>query len=171
MWGGWGARRALLAPATVDIEGRTVLATRSLLASDSDDGLATLSRDVEALERSLPVVRLAATLERNMASRLRGDPNALAAFLAPAVEAPTVEAAFVREYGKLLTLTRALLESEQARRAGDGARSRELGDYLGRLAADIESSAFGASTAVGRAIEIEAAGRGKSSTDQRKRDR
>ena len=171
MWGGWGARRALLAPATVDIEGRTVLATRSLLAADSDDGLATLRRDVEALERSLPVVRLAATLERSVTSRLRGDPNSLAAFLAPTVQEPTVDAAFVREHDKLLTLTRALLESEQARRIGDGQRARALGDYLARLATDIEASAFGASASVGRAIEIEAGGRSKGATERRRRER
>jgi hypothetical protein len=171
MWGAWGARRALLAPATVDIEGRTLLATRSLLASDSDDGLATLRRDVEALERSLPVVRLAATLERSMASRLRGDPNSLAAFLAPAVQEPTVDAAFVREHEKLLMLTRALLEAEQARRVGDGQRARELGDYLARLATDIEASAFGASASVGRAIEIESGGQAKGSTERRRRER
>lgn len=162
MWGGWAARRALLAPATVDLDARALLATRSLLAfsgdrrQDAGNGeLSTLERDVETLERSLPVVRLAARFERALASSLEGDPDSVAAALAPIVQAPAPDAAFLRAHRSLLTLARALLEAEQARRTSDGPRGRDIAVFLAQLATDIETTAFGPRTTVGRPIVIE----------------
>lgn len=148
-WGGWAARRALLAPAAVDLDARAVLASRSLIAMGANGDAAAFTRDLVALEQDLPLVRLTARLERTLGPSLGSDPTSAAAMLAPAVAAPAPTAALAREWERLLTLNRALLEAEFARRTGDMAYRKALNEYISALAGDIETSAFGARPTIG----------------------
>lgn len=147
-WGGWGARRALLAPAAVDLDARAVLASRSLVAmgpKGDPAGFATdFARDLGSIEQELPLVRLAARLERTLGTVLDADPDSVAAMIAPVVKAPRPDAALARDWGRLLTLNRVLLEAEFARRTGNLAYRAALAEYGAGLAGDIETSAFGA---------------------------
>jgi hypothetical protein len=148
-WGGWAARRALLAPAAVDLDARAILASRSLIAAGPNGDLTAFGRDLIALEQDLPIVRLAARLERTLAPSLQDDPDSVAAMLAPVLRAPAPDAALAREWDRLLTLNRALLEAEFARRTADLAYRKALAEYIAALAGDIETAAFGARPTVG----------------------
>lgn len=148
-WGGWAARRALLAPAAVDLDARAVLASRSLIAMGPNGDATAFTRDLVSLEQDLPIVRLTARLERTLGPSLDSDPTTAIAMLAPIVEAPAPTAALAREWDRLLTLNRALLEAEFARRTGDLAYRTALTEYIAALAGDIETSAFGARPTVG----------------------
>jgi len=159
-WGGWGARRALLAPAAVDLDARAVLASRSLVAMGpqgdtagvagdfakdfTKDFTGDFTKDLGSIEQELPLVRLAARLERTLGTALDADPDSVAAMIAPVVKAPRPDAALAREWGRLLTLNRVLLEAEFARRSGNLAYRAALAEYGAVLAGDIETSAFGA---------------------------
>jgi len=147
-WGGWASRRALIAPATVDLEARAGLAARSLVASAASGDRRDFRRDLAALERGLPLVRLVARLERAIAPALDAVPSTTAAMLAPLVHGPGPDAAFVREWPRLLMLDRALIESEYARRKGTTALRDELALFMAELARDIEVGAFGAAAAI-----------------------
>ena len=59
-WGGWAARRALLAPACVDLDARAVLASRSLVAMGASGDAAAFTRFVEA-----DAIAMAAVVRRN----------------------------------------------------------------------------------------------------------
>lgn len=148
-WGGWAARRALLAPAAVDLDARAILASRSLVAAGPTGDTAAFTRDLLTLESELPIVRLAARLERLLGPSLQSDPDSTAAMLAPILKAPAPDAALAREWERLLTLNRALLEAEFARRTGNLAYRTALGEYIATLAGDIETAAFGARPAIG----------------------
>ena len=150
LWGGWASRRANLAPASKDLAALCVLASRSLVAARDDAGWSTFRRDLEALERSVPLVQLAARLESRVSPILRGDPATVAASLAPLVVAPAEESYLAREWTRLLAVDRALLELEFARRKSDQPRRAELESYLARLASDLQSSAFGATKPLGQ---------------------
>jgi hypothetical protein len=148
-WGGWAARRALLAPAAVDLDARAVLASRSLAAAGAGGDLTAFTRDLLALEADLPLVRLAARLERLLGPSLQSDPDSTAAMLAPILTVPAPDAALAREWERLLTLNRALLEAEFARRTGNLAYRTALGEYIAALAGDVETAAFGARPTIG----------------------
>ncbi|MEY3142498.1 MAG: hypothetical protein RLY21_991 [Planctomycetota bacterium] len=148
-WGGWAARRALLAPAATDLDARAILASRSLIAMGANGDATAFTRDLVALEQDLPLVRLTARLERTLAPSLASDPTSTAAMLAAIVDAPAPTAALAREWDRLLTLNRALLEAEFARRTGQTAYRAALSEYISTLAGDIETSAFGTRPAVG----------------------
>jgi hypothetical protein len=62
---------------------------------------------------------------------------------------PRGDAAFVREWPRLLMLDRALLESEFARRKGVSSMRDDLAAFMADLARDIEVGAFGAPVSVG----------------------
>lgn len=148
-WGGWGARRALLAPAATDLDARAVLASRSLIAAGPTGDLSAFTRDLRALEEDLPLVRLAARLERTLGPSLEADPDSTAAMLAPILKAPSPDAALAREWDRLLSLNRALLEAEFARRTGNRDYRKALSEYIAALADDIETAAFGPRATVG----------------------
>jgi len=149
LWGGWTARRALISPATVDLDARAILAARSLVASVRSGDRSEFRRDLASLERAIPVVRLVSRLERTVVPLLESEPSSTAAMLAPLVHTPRSDAAFVREWPRLLMLDRALLESEFARRKGALPVRDELAAYMAELARDIEVGAFGAPVVVG----------------------
>jgi hypothetical protein len=149
LWGGWTARRALIAPAAVDLDARAILAARSLVASARTGDRSDFRRDLAALERSLPLVRLVSRLERSIAPVLPAESSSTAAMLAPLVHPPRSDAAFIREWPRLLMLDRALLESEFARRKGVRATQDELAAFMADLARDIEVGAFGAPVTIG----------------------
>ncbi|MBI1302636.1 MAG: hypothetical protein GC172_02455 [Phycisphaera sp.] len=149
LWGGWTARRALIAPATVDLDARAVLAARSLVGSARTGDRGDFRRDLSSLERAIPLVRLVSRLERAVSPHLGSEPSSTAAMLAPLVHAPGADAAFVREWSRLLMLDRALLESEYARRKGLLSVRDELAAFMSDLARDIEVGAFGAAVSIG----------------------
>lgn len=148
MWGGWASRRAALAPAAQDLVARSVLSCQSMLAPESNDASAQFDRDVNALERAIPLVRLVAQLERKVAPLLAAPPDSLAALLAPIILAPAPDSYLVREWPRLAMLDRALLESEFARRTGDVALRDSLSDFLASLAKDVFQSAFGSAPTI-----------------------
>jgi hypothetical protein len=94
-------------------------------------------------------VRLAARLERLLGPSLQSDPDSTAAMLAPILTVPAPDAALAREWERLLTLNRALLEAEFARRTGNLAYRTALGEYIAALAGDVETAAFGARPTIG----------------------
>lgn len=149
LWGGWTARRALVAPATIDLEARAILAARSLVASARSGDRSAFRRDLEVLERAIPLVRLVARLERTVTPLLAGDAATMASMLAPLVHLPRSNAAFVAQWPRLMMLDRALLESEFARRKGVSGMQRDLAAFMSDLARDIEVGAFGAPAAIG----------------------
>ena len=149
LWGGWTARRALVSPATVDLDARAILAARSLVASARSGDRTEFRRDLASLERAIPLVRLVSRLERTVVPLLESEPSSTAAMLAPLVHTPRGDAAFVREWPRLLMLDRALLESEFARRKGVPSMRDALAAFMADLARDIEVGAFGASVSVG----------------------
>ena len=144
LWGGWASRRAALAPASKDLGALCVLASRSLVAARDEATWSTFRRDLESLERSVPLVQLAARLESRISPILRGDPATVAAALAPVVIAPAPESYLAREWTRLLAVDRALLELEFARRKSEQSQRTALEEYLARLAGDLQASAFGA---------------------------
>ncbi|MCE2881986.1 MAG: hypothetical protein LW636_06480 [Planctomycetaceae bacterium] len=143
LWGGWASRRATLAPASQDLTVRAKLAVASLLSRQDPDARAAFQRDLGILEQSIPLVRLAARLERRVSPLMTGPSDTLGAFLSPIVSVPPSDAYLVREWPRLLALDRALLESEFARRTSNGALRESLGRYLSALALDIETASFG----------------------------
>ena len=150
MWGGWATRRSLAAPATQDLTARANLAARSFLAVRSPETQTMFERDLLALERAIPLVRLTASIERRVGPALRGDPDSLGAQLAPVVSAPGGGAYLAEEWSRLLALHRAMVESEFARRTGNGADQRALDGFMAELAAEIETRAFGPRRVVAR---------------------
>jgi hypothetical protein len=149
LWGGWTARRALISPATVDLDARAILAARSLVASTRSGDRTEFRRDLASLERAIPLVRLVSRLERTVVPLLESEPSSTAAMLAPLVHTPRSDAAFAREWPRLLMLDRALLESEFARRKGAPSTRDDLAAFMADLARDIEVGAFGAPVSVG----------------------
>ncbi|MFM7134906.1 MAG: hypothetical protein ACKO0W_11375, partial [Planctomycetota bacterium] len=147
-WGGWAARRSVLAPAAQDLDARAVLAVRSLLAPPSREAEGAFVRDVEALEKAVPLVRFAARLERTVGPLMRGSPEGLLPALAPLVDVPGEGAFLAPEWPRLLALNRALFEAEFARRSGNATLSRALEGYLADLARDLDRAAFGEAPAV-----------------------
>lgn len=148
-WGGWATRRAMIAPATQDLTALASLAARSFVASATTEGQATFERDLLALESAIPLVRLTAAIERKLAPLLRGDPETVAAQLAPLLVAPTANAYLADAWIRLLTMHRAMIEAEFARRTGDAKLRQSLDQYLALVALEIEQSAFGGSRVVG----------------------
>lgn len=148
-WGGWATRRAMIAPATQDLTALASLAARSFVASATTEGQATFERDLLALESAIPLVRLTAAIERKLAPLLRGDPETVAAQLAPLLVAPTANAYLADAWIRLLTMHRAMIEAEFARRTGDAKLRQSLDQYLALVALEIEQSAFGGSRLVG----------------------
>lgn len=144
MWGPWPTRRAMVAPATQDLVARAALASRSFVAANSADARATFERDLAALETAIPLVRLAAGLERKVSPALRGDPDTLAAQLAPLITAPSAGSYLASEWSRLLALHRAMVELEHARRTGEPKLRDALNLYLAALAREIEYAALGA---------------------------
>lgn len=142
-WGPWATRRAMVAPATQDLNARANLASRSFIAANTADGVTAFERDLLALETAIPLVRLTAALERRLAPVLRGDPDTLGAQLAPLLAVPGGNAYLAHEWRRMLSLHRAMVESEFARRSGEPAMRTALAEYLARLARDIEQAAFG----------------------------
>lgn len=150
MWGPWPTRRAMIAPATQDLVARAALASRSFVAANSADGRATFERDLAALETAIPLVRLAAGLERKVSPTLRGDPDTLGAQLAPLITPPAAGAYLASEWGRLLALHRAMVELEHARRNGEPKLRDALNEYLAAVAREIEHAALGAPRPVTR---------------------
>ncbi len=149
LWGGWTAKRALIAPAAVDLDARAILAARSLVASARSGDRSEFRRDLASLERAIPLVRLVSRLERTVVPLLESESSTTAAMLAPLVHSPRSDAALVREWPRLLMLDRALLESEFARRKGALPVRDELAAFMADLARDIEVGAFGAPVVIG----------------------
>ena len=147
-WGPWATRRAMVAPATQDLAARANLAARSFTAANTAEGVAAFERDLLALETAIPLVRLTAALERRLTPVLRGDPDTLGAQLAPLLATPGGNAYLAHEWRRFLTLHRAMIESEFARRSGEPAVRTALAEYLALLARDIEQAAFGAPKAI-----------------------
>lgn len=147
-WGGWAARRSVLAPATQDLDARALLAVRSLLADPKREAGDAFGRDVAALEKAIPLVRLASRLERTLTPGLRGSPDGLAPMLAPIVDIPGEGAFLGNEWTRLAALSRAMFEAEYARRSGNAALVAEFDAYLAALARDLERVGFGARPAV-----------------------
>lgn len=146
-WGGWASRRAALAPAAQDLTARAKLAAQSMLASAATQATAAstedFERDVAALERAIPVVRLAAQLEVRITPLLPVPKESVAAALAPLVIAPDPDAYLLRERDRLTMIDRALFETEFARRTGNVRYRDQLGDFLAALARDVSRAAFG----------------------------
>ena len=144
MWGPWPMRRAMVAPATQDLVARSALASRSFVAANTADGRATFERDLAALETAIPLVRLAAALERKVAPTLRGDPDTVGAQLAPLLAIPQSGSYLASEWTRLLALHRAMMELEYARRVGEPKLRDSLNGYLAALARELDQAAFGA---------------------------
>jgi hypothetical protein len=146
-WGGWASRRAALAPAAQDLTARAKLAAQSLLSSMEANAAQaaseTFERDVAALERAIPVVRLAAQLEARINPLLLTPKESVAAALAPLVIAPDPDAYLVRERMRFAMIDRALLEAEFARRTGSVRYRDQLGDFVAGLAREVSRVAFG----------------------------
>ena len=150
MWGGWATRRALAAPATQDLTARANLAVRSFVAVRSTETQAAFARDLDALERAIPIVRFTAAVERAVGPELRGDADSVRGMLAPIIAAPAAGAFLAEEWDRLLMLHRAMIESERARRTANGAQQRALDAYMAELARDLESRAFGPPRVISR---------------------
>ncbi|MFM7051175.1 MAG: hypothetical protein ACKOYN_03450 [Planctomycetota bacterium] len=148
MWGGWATRRAALAPAAQDLATRAALAVGGLVSRGGADAKAAFRRDLDALEQSIPLVRLASQLEARIGPLMTGPSESMGALLSPIISVPTRDAFLVREWPRLLALDRALLEAEFARSSGAGALRESLSKYTAALALDIERSAFGSVAAV-----------------------
>lgn len=148
MWGGWAARRAALAPAAQDLATRSALAVNGLVSRRGADAQQAFRRDLDALEQSIPLVRLASRLDARIGPLMSGAPETMGAMLSPIVSVPTRDAYLLREWPRLLALDRALLEAEFARGAGESALRESLAKYMSALALDIERSAFGSPAAV-----------------------
>lgn len=144
MWGPWPMRRAMIAPATQDLVARAALASRSFVSANSSDARATFERDLAALETAIPLVRLAAALERKVAPTLRGDPDTVGAQLAPLLTLPQSGSYLASEWTRLLALHRAMMELEHARRLGEPKLRDSLNGYLAALARELDQAAFGA---------------------------
>ena len=144
MWGPWPMRRAMIAPATQDLVARAALASRSFVAANAPDGRATFERDLAALETAIPLVRLAAALERKVSPALRGDPETVGAQLAPLLAVPQPGAYLSSDWSRLLAMHRAMMELEHARRVGEPKLRDALNEYLAALAREIDQAAFGA---------------------------
>ncbi len=144
MWGPWPMRRAMIAPATQDLVARAALASRSFVSANSSDARATFERDLAALETAIPLVRLAAALERKVAPTLRGDPDTVGAQLAPLLALPQSGSYLAGEWTRLLAMHRAMMELEHARRVGEPKLRDSLNGYLAALAREVDQAAFGA---------------------------
>lgn len=144
MWGPWPMRRAMIAPATQDLVARAALASRSFVAANSPDARATFERDLAALETAIPLVRLAAALERKVSPVLRGDPDTVGAQLAPLIAVPQQGAYLATDWSRLLAMHRAMMELEHARRIGEPKLRDALNAYLAALAREVDQAAFGA---------------------------
>jgi len=144
MWGPWPMRRAMIAPATQDLVARAALASRSFVAANGPDARATFERDLAALETAVPLVRLAAALERKVSPVLRGDPDTVGAQLAPLIAVPQPGAYLAADWSRLLAMHRAMMELEHARRIGEPKLRDALNGYLAALAREVDQAAFGA---------------------------
>jgi hypothetical protein len=143
MWAPWSMRRSMVAPATQDLDARAALAARSFSTARDAEALARFERDLLALENAIPLVRLAAALERRLAPALRGDPDSVLAQLVPLLEAPSTHAFLASQWPSLLALQRAMLESEYARRTADTRYRDAIGAFMADTARRIEGAAFG----------------------------
>ncbi len=143
MWGPWPMRRAMIAPATQDLAARSALAARSFVAASGSDARATFERDLAALETAIPLVRLAAALERKVAPALRGEPDTVGAQLAPLITLPQSGSYLASEWNRFLALHRAMMELEFARRTGEPTLRDAMNGYLAALARELDQAAFG----------------------------
>jgi len=182
MWGPWPMRRAMVAPATQDLVARAALAARSFVAANSADARATFERDLAALETAIPLVRLAAALERKVSPTLRGDPDTVGAQLAPLLALPRSGSYLADEWTRLLALHRAMMELEYARRVGEPKLRDSLNGYLAALALELDQATFGAQRPIVRIPGFDGtgslaepgkddAGRGGTNKPERSRDR
>jgi hypothetical protein len=142
-WGPWALRRSMIAPATQDLDARAALAVRSCIAVRDDETFARFERDLAALENAIPLVRLTAALERKLAPVLAGDPGTVVAQLEPLLSEPSANAFLADQWSRMLSLHRALLEAEFARRTADVPYRDALARYLADTAREIERAAFG----------------------------
>ena len=149
MWGGWASRRAVIAPAALDLTARSVLACKTMVRPESKDSagrdaMTQFEQDVAALERAIPIVRLVSQLERSVVPMMTAPSNTVVALLAPLVSAAAPDAYLVREAPRLQVIDRALFESEFARRSGNLMIRDALAAFIATIAKDVSQSAFGA---------------------------
>ena len=142
-WGPWALRRSMISPATQDLDARAALAVRSFITARDAETFARFERDLLALEQAIPLVRLTAALERRLLPVLGGDAATVSAHLEPLCAEPSANAFLADQWGRLLSLHRALLEAEFARRTANVQYRDQLGRYLADTAREIARAAFG----------------------------
>jgi hypothetical protein len=132
-WPPWELDRPTLARVVEQLPSRIKLATASAIEGNADD----LARQVERIDRDLPLARLVGRLASVLADPLNELPGGAQGVIGQLRHPPTGDAWLVAWRGRLHDLCRYALEESHARSTGHEAMADELAAYVDGVAREL----------------------------------